>query len=110
MKGKIHSLHEKINQILLASKASSSKAYSKATVKSLFERITKEHAYNARKMNKEVTNFSEVYKITTEKADKLISDTTAFMEDYQSTYNTNTASANAALQNLGSMFKAEKDN
>ncbi|CAI9301953.1 unnamed protein product [Lactuca saligna] len=41
----------------------------------------------------------------TEKVDKLISDTTAFMEDYPSTYNNNTASTNAALQNLVSMSK-----
>lgn len=109
-KGKLQSLHENINQLLLTSNVSSSEAYSKAAVESLFERITKEHTSIAMNTNKVVTDYAVVCKTMTEKIDKLVSDTTAFMEEYQSTYNNNTVSANATLQNLGSMFKAEKDN
>ncbi|CAI9293817.1 unnamed protein product [Lactuca saligna] len=74
----------------------------------MFERITKEHAENAAKMNKAMSNFAEVCKTTTKKVDKLISEATAFMETYRTTYNNNTASVNEALQQLGSMFKTEK--
>ncbi|CAI9297972.1 unnamed protein product [Lactuca saligna] len=48
-KEQLNSLHEKIYQMLLASKASSFDDYSKATVESLFKRIMKEHAANAEK-------------------------------------------------------------
>ncbi|CAH1445352.1 unnamed protein product [Lactuca virosa] len=50
-KGQLKAIHKKLDQLLLASKASSSDVYSKATVESLFERITKEHAENVAKMN-----------------------------------------------------------
>ncbi|CAI9281653.1 unnamed protein product [Lactuca saligna] len=43
-------------------------------------------------MNKAVIDSTEGCKTTTEKVDKLISNTIAFMEAYQSTYNTNTVS------------------
>ncbi|CAI9298309.1 unnamed protein product [Lactuca saligna] len=109
-KGQLKSLHEKIDQLLLASKASSSEAYSKETVESLFECITKEHAENVAKVNKAVSDSADVCKSTTEKVDKLISETTTFMENYRTTYNNNTASTNEALQNLGAMFKTEKKN
>ncbi|CAI9261136.1 unnamed protein product [Lactuca saligna] len=110
MKGKFKSFHEKIYQLLLASKASSSEAYSKETIKSLFQRITKEHAENDAQMNKAVSESTEVCKSTTEKVDKLISGTTTFMENYQTTYNNNTAFVNEALQNLGAMFITKKKN
>ncbi|CAH1415841.1 unnamed protein product [Lactuca virosa] len=61
-------------------------------------------------MNKAVSDSAKVCKTTTEKVDKIISQTIEFIEDYKSTYNTNTASANQALKNLGSMFKSEKAN
>lgn len=50
-KGQLKVIHKKLDQLLLASKASSSDSYSKATVESLFEHIMKEHAENAAKMN-----------------------------------------------------------
>ncbi|CAI9280389.1 unnamed protein product [Lactuca saligna] len=59
MKGQLQSLHEKIDQLLLASKASSSEAYSKVVVGSLFECITKEHVDNDAKRNKAMTNSTE---------------------------------------------------
>ncbi|CAI9277044.1 unnamed protein product [Lactuca saligna] len=49
--GKLKAIHEKLDQLLLASKASSSDSYSKAMVESLFERIMKAHEENAKKMN-----------------------------------------------------------
>ncbi|CAI9291651.1 unnamed protein product [Lactuca saligna] len=66
-KWQLQSLHEKIDQLLLASKDSSSEAYSKAVVESLFERTTKEHKSNVAKMNKAVADFVEVCKTMTEK-------------------------------------------
>ncbi|CAI9276625.1 unnamed protein product [Lactuca saligna] len=96
-KGQLQPLHEKIEQLLFSSKASYFEAYSKATVESLFERITKEHADDVAKMNKVVTDYAEVCKTTTKKFDKLISDTTSFMEAYQSINNTNVVSTNVAL-------------
>ncbi|CAI9274242.1 unnamed protein product [Lactuca saligna] len=109
-KGQLKATLEKLDQLLLASKASSSDAYSKENVDSLFERITKEHAENATKMNTTVLEYADVCKSTTEKVDKLIVETTTFMENYIPTYNNNTASANEAIQNLGAMFKTEKIN
>lgn len=97
LKGQLKSLHEKLDQLLLASKASSSEAYSKAAVESLFERTTKEHANNTLKMIKAVSDSTKVCKTTIEKFDKLIFEITALMENYESNYNTNTASANEAL-------------
>ena len=58
-------------------------------------------------MNATVSASVEVCKSTTEKVDKLIFETTNFMETYQTTYNNNTSSVNEALQNLGAMFKNE---
>ncbi|CAI9272177.1 unnamed protein product [Lactuca saligna] len=90
-------IHEKLDQLLLVSKASSYDAYSKATFKSLFERKMKEHDVNAAKMNVAVSEFVDVCKSTTEKFDKLIVETTTFMENYRTTYNNNITSANKAL-------------
>ncbi|CAI9271821.1 unnamed protein product [Lactuca saligna] len=109
-KGQFKAIHEKLDQLQLASKASSSKAYLKEIVESLFEHITKVHAANAAKMNVAVSETADVCKSTTEKVDKLITKTTTFMESYRTTYNNKTASANEALRNLGAMFKTEKIN
>ncbi|CAI9296982.1 unnamed protein product [Lactuca saligna] len=108
MKGQLKSLHEKIDQLLLASKASSFEAYSITTIKSFSERIMKEHAENDAKLNREVSESADVCKSTTEKVDKLIFETNTFMENYRTTYNNNTTSVNEALQNLGAMLKTEK--
>lgn len=61
-------------------------------------------------MNIAVSESADVYKSTTEKVDKLMSETTAFMENYRTTYNDNSASTNEALHKLGSMFRIEKEN
>ncbi|CAI9269369.1 unnamed protein product [Lactuca saligna] len=90
----LKSLHEKIHQLLLASKASSSDAYSKAAIDSLFERITKEHGANAEKTNMVVDDSAEVCKLMTEKVNKLITETISFMENFQTTFNNNTKNAN----------------
>ncbi|CAH1416310.1 unnamed protein product [Lactuca virosa] len=80
----------------------------KGFLKSLHEKI--ENAENAAKMNREISESADICKSTTKKVDKLISETTTSMENYRTTYNNNTASANEALQNLGVMFKIEKTN
>ncbi|CAI9293790.1 unnamed protein product [Lactuca saligna] len=107
-KVQLQSLHEKIDQLLLASKTSSSEAYSKATVESVFERIMKEHSANAEKMTKAIVDSAEVCKITTEKVDKLIFETTTFMENFRTTFDSNSTKANESLQSLGSLFKTKK--
>ncbi|CAI9269315.1 unnamed protein product [Lactuca saligna] len=107
-KGQLKSLHDNIDQLLLSTKASSSESYSKAAVNSLFGTLTKEHSDNIEKMNKSVDASAEVWKTMTEKVDKLTSDTTFFMENFQSSFDSNTPKANEALSGLGSLFKAKK--
>ncbi|CAH1412969.1 unnamed protein product [Lactuca virosa] len=46
----------------------------------------------------------------TEKVNKLIVDTREFMEDYKDTYNATTTTTRKAIQNVGTMFQAEKTN
>ncbi|CAI9270017.1 unnamed protein product [Lactuca saligna] len=104
----LKAIHEKLEQLHLASKAYSSTAYSKATVASLFERIMKEHDANVAKINVSVSKSADVCKSTTKKVDKLIAETTNFMENYITTYNNNTTSVSEAFQNLAAMFKTEK--
>nr|KAJ0215179.1 hypothetical protein LSAT_V11C300140950 [Lactuca sativa] len=96
--GQLRSLHEKIDQLLLASKASSSKSESQ-----------KENVANATTMSKAVSDSAEVCKPTTEKVDKLISDAIEFMEDYKNAYNSNTV-INQAIHNVGALLKEEKAN
>nr|KAJ0198027.1 hypothetical protein LSAT_V11C700377880 [Lactuca sativa] len=110
MKGELKSLHEKIDQLILASKVSTSEAYSKAIVQSTIERVTKEHTANASTLSKVVSESSDVCKTVTKKVNKLIADTTEFMEDYKNTYNANTVIVNKAIQNAGTMFQTEKVN
>ncbi|CAI9266168.1 unnamed protein product [Lactuca saligna] len=71
-KEQLKSLHEKIGQLLLVSKSSSSDSYSKEAVESLFECVTKEHAANVEKMSKAIGDSTEVCKMMTKKVDKLI--------------------------------------
>ncbi|CAI9283915.1 unnamed protein product [Lactuca saligna] len=106
----LKSLHEKIDQLLLASTASTSAACTKSTVESILERVTKEHFANDPTLSKAVSDSSDVSKATTEKTDKLIVDTMEFMEDYKTTYNSNTVAANKAIQNVGLLFQNENVN
>ncbi|CAI9285794.1 unnamed protein product [Lactuca saligna] len=78
-KGQLKAIHEKLDQLLLASKAYSFDAYSKEIVESLFENITKEHVANAANMNASVLESTDVCKSTTENVNKLITDTTTVM-------------------------------
>ncbi|CAI9303713.1 unnamed protein product [Lactuca saligna] len=89
MKGELQSLHEKIDQLLLASKVSTSEAYSKVVIESILDRVTKEHSTNVSTLSKAVSDSTDACKEITEKVDKLIADTIAFMEDYKNTYNAN---------------------
>ncbi|CAI9268325.1 unnamed protein product [Lactuca saligna] len=70
----------------------------------------KEHATNVENMYKAVDDSAEVFKITTEKVDKLISEATAFMENFRTTFDSNTTKGNESLQILGSLFKTEREN
>ncbi|CAI9266094.1 unnamed protein product [Lactuca saligna] len=63
-KGQLKAIHEKLDQLLLASKASPSDVYLKAMVESLFGRI-KEHEENAKKMNASLFESVEVCKSAT---------------------------------------------
>ena len=110
MKDKLKSLHATIDQLLLASKASSSKAYSIVAVESILEQVTKEHAANAMTMSKIVSDSADVCKTTTKKLDKLTTETIEFMNGYKTTYNSSTASANQAIHNFGALFKTENAN
>ncbi|CAI9284801.1 unnamed protein product [Lactuca saligna] len=46
--------------------------------------------------------------MTNEKVDKLISETTLFMENFQTTFDSNTKNDNESMQILRSLFKIEK--
>ncbi|CAH1434192.1 unnamed protein product [Lactuca virosa] len=107
-KGQLQSLHEKIDQLILSIKASSTDAYAKAVVESLFEQIMKQHSATVTSSNNVVVDSVEVCKSTTKKVYKLIGDTNPFMEKFQTTFNSNTTSANEALKSSGSLFKIEK--
>nr|KAJ0209922.1 hypothetical protein LSAT_V11C400209070 [Lactuca sativa] len=96
------------DDLFLASNASTSKAYSKAAVESILERVTKEHNGNSSSFSKAVSDSTVVCKEMTEKFDKLITDTSLFMDEYQVTYNNNTSTTIKAIQNVGAMFNAEK--
>ncbi|CAI9282766.1 unnamed protein product [Lactuca saligna] len=99
-----------IDQLLLTSKASTSDAYSKTIVESILERVTKEHSTNVSTLSKAVSDSTDVLKLTTEKVNKLIADTMQFMEDYKTTYNSNTVAANKAIQNIGILFQTKNLN
>lgn len=109
-RGEHKSLHEKIDQLLLASQLSTSEAYYKAVVESILKRVTKEHSANVSTLSKAVSDSTDANKATIEKVDKLIADTMGFMEDYKTTYNDNTMTANKANQNVGALFQTEKAN
>ncbi|CAH1436110.1 unnamed protein product [Lactuca virosa] len=97
-------------ELILASKVSTSEAYSKAAVESILDRVTKEHTANVSTLSNVVSDSTSVCKSPTEKVVKLIADTIEFMEDYKNTYNANTVTAKKAIHNVGAMFQAEKAN
>nr|KAJ0198132.1 hypothetical protein LSAT_V11C700377460 [Lactuca sativa] len=102
------SIHEKLDHLLLASSTSTSKAYSKAAIEAILERVTTEHTVNSSSFSQKVSDSVAVCKDTTEKVDKLIFDTRVFMDKYHVTYNNKTSITNKAIQNIGAMFKEEK--
>ncbi|CAI9281887.1 unnamed protein product [Lactuca saligna] len=57
-----------------------------------------------------VSDSTDICKATTEKVDKIISYTLEFMEDYKTTYNSNTVAVNKAIQNIGLLFQTENLN
>ncbi|CAI9283962.1 unnamed protein product [Lactuca saligna] len=59
-------------------------------------------------MNKVVADSAEVCKTTTKNVNKLIVESTTFMENFQTTFNNNTSSANKATKDLGSLFKSKR--
>ncbi|CAI9301850.1 unnamed protein product [Lactuca saligna] len=81
----------------------------KTEIKSLVKTLTKEHTTNIEKMNKAVNDSTDVFNKTTEKVDKLISDAIVFMNNFQTSFESNTAKANEAISNIGSSLKAERE-
>lgn len=106
-KGKLKAIHEKLDSLLHATKTSSTDDYSQATVKSILETLTKEHTANLEKMNKAVDASSTVCNKTTEKEDKVIIDAQVFMEQFQSSFKSNTAKANKFISSLDSTLKTK---
>ncbi|CAI9295717.1 unnamed protein product [Lactuca saligna] len=107
-KGKLKAIHEKLDSLLQASKPSSSHDYSQASIMSIIETLTKEYSSNLEKMNKAVDASTLVYNKTTEKVNKLISDAICFMNNFSSSFETNTTRANEVLANLGSSLQAKR--
>ena len=77
-------------------------------MKSLLENLTKEHSANLEKTNKAVDASASVCNIMTKKIDKLIYDAHAFMEKFQTTFESITVKANEVIFGLGSTLRTEK--
>ncbi|CAI9297392.1 unnamed protein product [Lactuca saligna] len=107
MRGQLKAIHEKLDSLLHASKPSPTDDYSQATINFLRETLTK-HSANLERMKKAVNAFATVCNSTTKKVDKLISEATAFMEKFQTSFESNTAKANKVISSLGSSIKIEK--
>ncbi|CAI9289885.1 unnamed protein product [Lactuca saligna] len=107
-RGQLKAIHEKLDSLLHASKAPSTDDYSKETVKSLLETLTKEHSANLEKMNMAVDASATICNNSNEKFDKLITDARVFMKILQSSFEHNTTKANEVISSLGSYLKTEK--
>ncbi|CAI9302446.1 unnamed protein product [Lactuca saligna] len=107
-KGQLKAIHKKLDSLLQASKPSSFDEYSQTLINSILETLTKEHSSNLEKMNKAVDASASVCNETSEKVDKLSSDATSFLNNFYSSFETNTVRANEAIANLGSSLKAER--
>ncbi|CAI9268787.1 unnamed protein product [Lactuca saligna] len=77
----LNALNVKLDIILTSSTASSSQAYFDAAVKGMINTLVKEHASNLDKANKAVEDSSQSCLQVTEKVDKLISNTKAFITE-----------------------------
>ncbi|CAI9266615.1 unnamed protein product [Lactuca saligna] len=109
MKGKLKSIHEKLDSLLKASNPSSTDYYSQASFKSIIETLTKEHSSNLENMNKVVDASATICNKMTKKGNKLISDATSFMNNFQTSFESNTTKPNESIANLGSSLKAERE-
>lgn len=89
-------LNTKLDSLLASAAASSSNSYSEATIKNLFNSLVKEHAANLDKAHKVVDDSNLLNQQTTEKVDKLISQTEVFITDLN-TAEGNTFKANEAI-------------
>ncbi|KAL7587925.1 hypothetical protein Lser_V15G40915 [Lactuca serriola] len=98
-----------LGSLLESTKAYSSNEYSQASVKAFLETLTKEHASNLALTNKTVTDSKKTCKETTEKVDKIYFDIKSFMEDFRSSSECNTTSANTTINSLISSLQSEKD-
>ncbi|CAI9291697.1 unnamed protein product [Lactuca saligna] len=106
--GKLKAINDRLDSLLQSSKASSTEDYSQATIKSFLETLMNEHSANLEKTNKAVNSSASVCIQTTEKVDKLITDTCEFMEKFQSSLESNTTKANEVISYMGSTLKTEK--
>ncbi|CAI9265409.1 unnamed protein product [Lactuca saligna] len=80
-----------------------------ANTSGILERVAKDHIANISSVSKAIFNSVAICKETNEKVDKLITNTRVFIYEYQVTYNNNTSITNKPIQNVGAMFKAEKE-
>ncbi|CAI9303030.1 unnamed protein product [Lactuca saligna] len=109
-RGQLKIIQEKLDSLHQASKPSSTDEYSQATVKSLLETLTKEHSTNLEKMNKVVDNSATVCNKTTKKVNKLISDATTFMNNFQTSFELNTTKATKQYLILAPLLKLKGKN
>ncbi|CAI9264897.1 unnamed protein product [Lactuca saligna] len=90
-------LNTKLDTLLASATASTSDAYSEATVKSMLDTFSKEHATNLEKENKAVEDSTLLNQQVTEKVVKLIFETKVFMTDLNTTAEGNIMKANEAI-------------
>ncbi|CAI9291295.1 unnamed protein product [Lactuca saligna] len=95
-KGKFKSLIDKLDTLLESSKTSSSSQYSFDSVNALIKTFTKEHASTIQAFTKAVENCHRVVREMAEKVEKLLANATKFMEEFCSSSENNTATANKA--------------
>lgn len=98
-----------MDTLLESSKSSSNSEYSFKSHKALIETLTKEHAKNLGNSTKAVENSEKTVRETTEKVEKLLSDVTQFMAEFQKSSDQNTAFANKVLTSLGTTLLTEKE-
>ncbi|CAI9298379.1 unnamed protein product [Lactuca saligna] len=103
----LEALNAKLDTILASSTTSSSQAYSEAVVKGMLATLVKEHDANLVKAKKVVEDSAHSCLQATEKVDKLISDTKAFIIDINTAVAKNAPNVNDAIVNLNASLRKE---
>ncbi|CAI9300134.1 unnamed protein product [Lactuca saligna] len=105
----LKALNEKLDSILASSNISSSKAYSEAAVKGMLDTLVKEHAANLDKANKAVENSTQYCLQVTEKVDKLVSETKAFLTKINTVVVKKATNMHNAIANLNASLRKERE-